>query len=552
METAEHTHRFAFEHGFYPSQPKTGPGIVKGTARAGKNMWKRGRSWKSDRGHSTAGNSGGAQPLQLVGNQHGGMTGGGTVTDHATTKWWIGAGNAVVNGVTIGAGSSLLQLLVAGLPVGAGLAKPNAPTVAEAATASGKFQGATSLSVCVVPFRETTGAIGNRSNPSAVIVVKNKKVLLTFPTPVAGQTHWLVFASIPRFGSVGPWYRVTSVAPVPVATTSIEFDYFSGELDALAPTTNDVPPAGTHCAALGAVMCVIGSYGGYGISPSKVNQPEAYDVTQTSFLASREAVTAVTARGTDGGIFVATRNSISLIILSGSELTPVLPRGVFENVGVAHGNAMCWVYDVLYLFSSTNAACRTHGSREPDESFAMPMEQFFIENGYTGENTIVVHDQKNGAVLFCSGNQAVPYMLKTGDWSLPITLPGTVTAGVTLNGQAHLAVGSQLYTLNSAAATPSGGWAIESPYESVDDMHMTAHEFRAAADSAMVMDLLKDESSASLGGKFPLNFVPPRGNPKVQKLNRKYRSVAFKASGTAGNQEFFNATLVSKVEPMAA
>jgi hypothetical protein len=544
-ETQDVTFEYAFEHGAFPSQPLYGKGVIPGTVRDGSNMWKRGRKWVSDRGTSSAGSNGGANPLQLVGNVHGGMTGGGSVTLHASTTWFIGSGSAVVNGSAVGSGSSALQLLVSGSGVNAGLAKPGTPTFAATGNASSKFNG--SYSICVVPYRSTTGAVGNRSNPSAVIAVKNLTGLITFPSPVTGQTHWLIYGSRRGFGSVGPWFRITSIDPVPVATLTKEIDYFDGELGDLAPTTNDPPPSGTHCAALGGVMCVIGSYGGYGISPSKVGQPEAYDVSQTSFLASREAVTAVTGRGTDGGVFVATRNSISLIILSGSEVTPVLPRGVFENVGVAHGNAMCWAHDTLYIFSSDGALCRTQGSQRPDYSFAIPYASWFRENGFTGSNTRLVFDEANGAILVCSGNKAVPFMIATEEWSTPITLPGSVTAGIALNGAGLVAVGSTNYTLDTGASNPSGGWHLQGPFEGARGKLMTAVEFYGAASGAMVMDLRKDLGSSSIGGKFP--YSHPGGHGAVQKPNRRYRSVSLRVSGTLGNQEFYSATLNSTYEP---
>lgn len=548
-ETFEHKHEWAFEFGAFPSQPLFGKGTIPGTARDGSNMWKRGRKWVSDRGYASAGGNGGVAALQLVGNTHGGMTSSGSVTLHANTTWFIGSGSAVVNGSAIGSGSTALQLLVGATPATAGLAKPSAPTFAATVNASSKFNG--SYSVCVVPYRSTTGAVGNRSEPSGVIAPKNKTGLITFPAAVTGQTHWLIYGSRRGFGSVGPWFRVTSIAPIATVANggpaTLEADWFDGQLGELAPTTNDPPPAGTHCAALGGVMCVIGSYGGYGISPSKVGQPEAYDVSQTSFLASRESVTAVTGRGTDGGVFVATRNSISLIILSGSEVTPVLPRGVFEGVGVAHGNAMCWVHDTLYIFSSDGALCRTQGSAEPDYSFALPYAAWFKENGFTGSSARLVFDEANGAILVCSGNKAVPFMLATDEWSLPITLPGSVTAGIALNGVGLVAVGSTNYTLDSAGGNPSGGWFMQSPFEGKNGKPMTAVEFYGAASGACTMNVLKDLGSSSLGGKFP--YSHPGGHGAVQKPNRKYRSASFKVSGTLGNQEFYEATLISTVEP---
>lgn len=536
-----------------------GNGTVPNTARRGGGFWKRGRRFVSDAGHSTYSPNAGASlnTLQLVGANHGGITTSGNITLHSNTTWAIGSGTAYVGGSALsGSVTSSLKLLVSGALEAAGLAKPSAPTVAESASASSKLNG--SYSICVAPYRSTTGAIGNRSNPSAVIAVKNKKITLTFPATVTGQTHWLIYGSRRGFGSVGAWFLITSIAATAIATLTLDIEYFDGELGALAPTTNDVPPTGTHCAALGGVMCVIGSYGGYGVSPSKPGYPEAFDVSQTSFLASREPVTAVTARGTDGGIFVATRNSISIVILSGSEVTPVLPRGVFENVGVAHGNAMCWVYDTLYLFSSTGAACRTHGSEKPDLTFAIPVQDYFREQAtttgfFTGANTRVIFDERNGCVLFCSGNVAVPFMLDTETWSTPITLPGTVTAGVALAGNGLVAVGATLYTLDTAAGSPAATATLTSPYQYAGGYLALTREFRAISNGAMTLDLLTDPSAdTSMGGLFPHSFAGTNGAIKVLKPQRRYREVALKVSTTAGGREFEEANLLSVIEPVAA
>jgi hypothetical protein len=558
MSLPTHQHSWSFEQGFFPSQPLTGNRTIPGTVRSGSGFWLKGANWKSDTGHSSAGSAGATlSALQLIGGNHGGVTTNGNLALHASTTWAIAAssGTGYVNGSALtNAVTTSLKLLISGALQTAGLAKPDAPTVAVSATASGKMSG--SYSFAVAAYRSTTGAIGNRSNPSAVIAVNGFKVRLTFPATVTGQTHWIVYGSPKSFGSVGPWFRITNIAIVPIATTVLDgadgVEYFNGELGDIAPTTNDVPPVGTHCAALGSVMCVVGSYGGYGISPSKVGEPEAYDVSQTSFLASRESVTAVTARGTDGGIFVATRNSISLIILSGSSVTPVLPRGVFESVGVASGNAMCWVHDTLYIFSSDGSLCRTHGSKEPDYSFAVPVQQYFKDNGFTGSNTYLIFDEKNGALLVCSGAKAVPYMLATGRWSVPITLPGTVTGGIAQAGSGLVAVGAALYTLNSASSTPAVTAFLQSPYEGVRNKILTTVEVQATNEVGIIVDLfhLTGSSEASIGGLLPFTHDTYDEDPRRPLF--RYKNISCKVSTTSGNKEPNFVSLLSTVEPMLA
>lgn len=546
---------YTWENGFYPSQEEYDG--IPGTARDGLGVWLRGRIVVSDRGYSVAAsnsNSGGATPLMLVGNGHGGMTGGlGTVTLHFGVPWFAGSGNGIVDGSSIGAASGSLYLRVAGVTYAAGLSKPAAPTWTVAVTA-GRLNGSTSIRIA--KFRATTGAISNASDPSAAMVAKNKKGIIgAIANPNDGTTHWLVFGSRNNFGGVGPWFRATNVAAIAVGTLAagpVEIDFTDGNLGDLAPTTNDPAPATliTHCAALGGVMIAISSNGM--CYPSKVGFPEAFDLALAIRLASGQAPTGVTSRGAEGGVFVSTRDSISLLILSGSPDVPILARGVFEGTGVAHGNAMCWVYDALYGMGSTGGPFRSQGGSEPDTSFALPMMKYFLDNGFTSANTFVVHDERNGCVLYCSGNRAAPFMLATQRWSTPMALAGTAGACVAIAGAAEIAVGSTLYTLDTAAGNPVGGAFLQSPWFGADGRIITLEEFYSQGKDDCTLDLLKDLTATTVGGKFPLSFIAPHGTPKVQKINRRVRSVAFKASTALGNKSLPKAQAVGTVEPAAA
>jgi hypothetical protein len=565
METQAIPHQLYFENGWYPSQsPFEG---IPNSVLLAQNVWLRGpRRLVSDRGALAVSSVNQAvHDLMSVGGQPGGCTTSGNVTLHASVPWAAGAGNAIVGGTNLGALSGSLMLSPSGIVtaglVNAGLPRPNAPGLTVSSTVSSKWSG--SYSVAVAPYRSSTGAVGNRSDPSPVVAANGFKGLLTFPSPVAGQTHWLIYGSRRGFGSVGPYFRVTGSAftltSVPVSQLTLLIDYFDGELGDLAPTNNDPPPACTHCAGLGSVMCALGTFGGYGISPSQPGFPEAFDLTQTTFLAAREPITGVTGRGIDGVVYVATANSLSAIVLSGSDVTPVLPRGIWESVGFAHGNAFCLVEDQIYGFSGE--AVRTQGGEAPDTSFALPVYNYFYSNGWTSANTVVVYDPGLDAVLYCGsdlvlGPVAVPYMRASGTWSGPIVAPGAISAAVTLNGRAALQVGTQLFNLDSAGGNPTGGWSIQTPYyggpmgyihEGYAQHIKTLRYLRANASGPCTIDMLKN-LGGSVGGKFPYSHPGGIGG-QVVKFNQRVHNYAMKVSGSLGGQSFYGAEMEMLVEP---
>lgn len=537
MQTISHQEIFDFSQGVYFSQPEFPPAFPS-TAKEATGLWKRGARWVSDRGHSSAGASGSPSYLQIVDGAIAGVTNLGNVCSFYSTKWAAGNGSITEGGSVTGTVSGFLVLKVGGSYVTAGLSTPSAPTFAGNATVSAKFNG--TYAVGLVAVRATSGAISNVSLRSAVISVKNKKGTITFPAAPTGATHWLVYGTLRGHGSQGNLYKVTTIAPVAVGTATLEVDWVDGELGDLAPITNDPPPACTHCFPIGNVMCVV-TAGGM-VYPSKPGQPEAYDVSLAVRLPSGEAPVGVAARGSDGGVFIGTRNSISLIVATNSEFTPIFPRGVFENVGIANGNAMCWVFDTLYVFSATGTLCRTHGGSRPDTSFAAPYQQYFRDNGFTGSNTHLVHDKRNGALLVCSGTKAVPFMLDTEQWSGVITLPASARAGIGLGDDGLVDCGGTNYTLDTAGGTPTGGWSIRSPYLPVAPPQFAFHkkkfrEYRGAGTGSQTHDFLKNQSGSSIGGAFPYAFTGPHGSNFIRQIINGIDSLAFKASGSAGGQE---------------
>lgn len=547
-ETGEQDFNWSFENGFYPSQNASGPGIVPATIYDCLNVWLKGRVLVSDRGVTAGASTGGAVPLMTIESTHGGMTGGGTVTTAFSTRWFAGTGNAYIGGSLIGASDGHL-MLVAGSAVAAGLSAPSTPTVADSGVAGSKLNGSYSIALAV--YRSTTGALSSRSAPSAVLALKNKKLRITWPAVPTGATHWVIYGSRRGYGATGPWFRIGSygLTALPTATyfpggtTTLDIEWFDGELGDVAYIDNDPSPTNvTHCAVLGGSMVAL--VGNGLIRPSKVGYPEAFPPQFATNLAVREAITGCNARSTDGVVFVSTANSLNALV-TGNDLTPVLPRGIWENTGFAHGNGFCFHMDQIYGFSGQKGPVRTHGGESPDDSFAVPVLKYMEDNGFTAANTIVVDAPNNAAVLFCSGNRALPFMMD--GWSGPIALPGTVTAGVTLGGVGYVSIGGTLYSLDTAGAGSS--WYMQSPYVDVGGKLMTLVEFYAQAKDNMTLDLFNFVTGATVGGKFPWSFTAPHGSPKMLKPNRKVRGLALKVSGSTGAQSFYQATSKVTVEP---
>lgn len=536
--------------GFFPDQLPFSPEF-RDTIIEGSNSFFWNEEWVSDRGTSSVGSSGGVSDLAIIGGQTAGVIGAGNLWRAFSTLWGVGS-SLVLNGSVIGSSPGILSLQVGGSFVPAGLATPNAPTFAASAT-SGRLNGA--YSVVVQAYRQTTGARSSRSASSATISVSNKKGTLTFPTPVTGQTHWIIGGSI-RAIPQGPWYRLTGQVIVPVATLSIDIDWVNGELGSLMAINYDQPPACTHCAASGSVMLALGTgTGNYGCRPSILAQPEAFPLEFGFDLPVREAITGVSP-GIDGVVLVSTANGLMGLLLSGASLTPILARVIFGNVGFARANAFCAVYDQIYGFSTKAGLVRTHGGEEPDSSWAAPVQKYLEKNGATAANTVVVQDQSHDAVIVAFTNKALPYMRASGRWSAPITLPGTVSAGIALNGVGVFQVGSTIYSLDSAGA--GGNWFLRTPYFGNGFTVLQTTEYRAAANSNITYDFVVPdatwESPTSIGGLFPYSLTAPFGalGKRVLKPNRKFRAGGHKASGTTGNQTPIYAEMVGYSEPIAA
>jgi hypothetical protein len=544
-------HSWGWSNGFFPDQPDFGPGMIPDTAKDGSGVWIYGEDPVSDRGHLSMGNSGGVSDLAVIGGQHGGVIGVGNIWRAFATTWIVGT--AILNGGSIGSSPGVLSLLAPGL-VAAGLDTPGKPGFAPTAT-SGRLNG--SMAVTVQAYRQTSGARSSRSPISDPISVQNKLGRVTFPAQVSGMTHWIIGGSV-RGVPGGPSYRLTNVAIVPAGTASVDIDFVNGDLGALMAINYDKPPACTHCAAIGGTMMALGTgSGGYGVRPSIVGQPEAFPLEYGFDLPVRESITGVQP-GVDGIVLISTANGLMGLLLSGSSSAPILPRVVMGSVGFARANAFWPVYDQIYGYGTQGGPCRTHGGEEPDTTFARPVQQYMLRNGFNSNNTVGCLDQAHGAVIYAAGNKALPLMLSTNKWSTPIPLPGTVSAAVALNGRAHLQVGSTVYSLDTANGGSS--WFLRSVYS---DMGMglevkNTSEFYGAGTAGITFDLQVPnadwQTPVSIGGLFPYTVAAPFGalGSRVIKPNRQFRALCLRASGTTGDQTPLAAILKGYAKGIAA
>lgn len=561
--TLEFVDHFSFENGYVPVSSLLG--TLPGIAIDGANVWIRGAGKLiSDMGPGAGAVIGGAvAPAMVSKNQLAGMVEGGVVTDHDGIPWYEGpSGPAYLGSTNLGVSNGILMLVVAGVARPAGLAKPGAPLIDLLGPPSVKIKGSYSISVegYSSPSAGGTGAVSTRSDFSNVVLGKNTQMRIIQPGSLdAGATHVLLCGTLRGYGSIGPQFRITTIPPIPRATylnaaaAPINVEFYDGDLGDLAFLANDPPLPGTACVSLGASMVDLGCLGGYGISPSNLGFSEAYDVTKISFLAAKESITGVLPYSAEGIVYISTANSLNVIVLTGSSTIPVLPRGLWPNTGFAGPNSFCLAGHTIYGMSGAMGPVRTQGSLAPDWSFALPVAAEMKARGFTSANTVVVYCPDQGCVVLASGNTAFPFMLDTEKWSTPIGLPGTVTAGATVNNRGTFLVGGSTYILN--AGNGSGiSFSLQSeyrrgPHPSVYENLKWTRAFRVAASDALTYSLLKDMSQTVVSPLFPWTAPGSLHQGMSPRACGVYRSLALRVNGTGGNKEFRSAVLQSEVDP---
>lgn len=545
--------KFDFRNGFAPTQPQSGLHTIPDTYIEGLNTWLQGARVRSDRGTTSLGASGGPRPIMLARNLIVGMTGGGTVLNWLA-DWFVGQGNLVLPGGPVATSGGVLMVIVGGVALPAGLAAPTKPTVGPH-TVPGILNG--SYGVAVAPYRSTTGAVGSRSPISDIFAVKNMKAHYVFPTPVAGQTHWLLGGTTRGTGSTGlaRFLNPLQHPPVPIATLSVDVDWLDGDLGALMQTNLDPPPSGiTHCAVIGKCMVVFTSNGK--VYVSLVGFPEAFPPEFVTSLPVRETVTGCNSDTIDGSTILSTANSFCGLFAAQASDVPVIIRPLLR-IGCAQGNAWCIVYDQIYGFTDGIGFFRSQGSTEPDTSFAAVVQQHAIDNGWTSANTHVCNAPNNGAVLYAGPGGMLAYMMsgmEAGRWSGPFSYPGggTPQGAVTQNGIGKIDVSGTLYSWDSAGA--GGAAFVRSPQQWFEGKLFTTDHMYAGSSHDCTIDALYipdgGSTPVSVGSPYPWAFTAPSGgNAHVLKPYRKVRNLGLRVDFTGGNKEFYGAVMAGYLDP---
>lgn len=357
---------------------------------------------------------------------------GAIVYDRGDTYWWNGSGTATVGTASLGAATISLQLRIGtGAPTyTAGLTRPTLAANALATDGAGNMTGLWSVKVAYK--RSATGAVSNASEKSNTVSCSSNKLKLTVAAPGAGSgvDRCLIFASPRGFPESGPWLflceeTITSET-VPTVLPSTVFGPFDngqwadGDRSSyLAPLENFAPPTGTHCLALGSIMCVLGCYGGAGIAFSFPAKPESFSPDRVTFLPG--PVIGLAVRPSDGLAYVWGNNYVAaLVVVPGGY---VIPRLMWSSTGLGYSNSACLVESELWAY--TNEPVRTRTDGDPDTTFGLPVRDYMRAN-WTGEVAVGYSEEWN-AVVYAHGTEMIAYYRALDAWSTPLT--GLVSVG---------------------------------------------------------------------------------------------------------------------------
>jgi len=395
----------------------------------------------------TGGTDGGASTMTL---KHGGDTGGAIDGIPASTIMQV-------------ASVQVAQYFYTYLDQ-AGLAIPDAPTVAVPSSAGASYtgivNGAVNFKIAGIRDRQNVGT--NLTSPeapvksvsstaSAVVVPNNKTVQITFPAAKTGQTHWAVFSTGEGFGGTGDFYRLgyrtssdanaTWIYGIPEATVSaaspsrtLEFDYRTGDLLPETAWLEDYsPPAGTHCVRLENIMVVLGCSDGTVGSVSLPNFFESYNPFHLLYFP--EAVTSVLHRQVDNYAFVACRNSIHAIQYvgyRGGDLPSATVTTLNPEIGIA--------YQSNWALGGGNIACFIEGAGiammggDGTMNFEFGAQVNRLTRNWLASETVVSFNPKTRSFVFANNDVSVSYCLQSSTWSAPFYSSDVGVTGVWKSG----------------------------------------------------------------------------------------------------------------------
>jgi hypothetical protein len=408
----------------------------------------------------------GALYATVIANDHGGMQGKGTVIAYRSSPaagsdsiLFVGPYNVIRNGAVVALGTNRMQMKVgAGSPFELGLNPPSTPTVVAEASGGTKVDGSYAFAAAVK--RSVTNGVSNASPRTAPIPVSaggRFKVTIPPQNTLDPQVDiYQVYATVANFSTIGVLFLAKEYkygTDVPVGGGDVYLDFYDAELLGIAGGYLYLkPPDCTHLFTLGGYVMAAGCYptGGWGVAPSLLNKPDAYDPDTVAFLNPGAPITACTGRAGDGFQYIACRDSLHGCILTGDPTAPVLCRVLWGNDGFVSGNQLCYVETELWGMSSARGPVRTSQGSEPDRSFARRVQHTLEAMGPTA---VVGFDPASNQIVYAGGSTAIAYMRGMGGdtWSAPMPLPGVVQSRVTVGGQLYLVIDNTLHRWNGGA-----------------------------------------------------------------------------------------------------
>lgn len=387
----------------------------------------------------------------------GGIGAGTVLVWRADSTWFIGSGSVYRNGSSIATASSALQFILNSVLFTAGLAAPAAPVLRLTNESSKKPRG--TYSVKITQVRTATGEESNASPASISVTATGQRLLIDMNgiASAGDGKRWAVYGSNGGSSLLGPWYYRLEFDSSQLSTVtdsgsvgrpnSIAVEWYDFESSSLlAPFDFAVPPPGTHLTTLGAVMCVLGSYGpsggvpGAGISPSLPGRL-GWPATFTRFFNPAEPIVRVDGRPGNGWQAAFTKHSLQGVLLSGDSLGPVFVRAWWPTVGILNESAACMIETDIFAVSGDGYLVRSNGTEVPDTSFAYEMRPDVKNINPT--TAVVGYHPKEDAVIFMDGAVAYPYLRGKQGPAPPFDLPAVAESAATIGGKLYVKFADQ-------------------------------------------------------------------------------------------------------------
>lgn len=496
--------------------------------------------------------------------------------------WFIGSGRVLFNGAALTGTPSASTTLsfrlfdtgaYNGTTYTAGLSAPAQPTISVGAAGT-KLNG--SFSVRLSAVRSTTGCESNASQQSAAVTFANQKCRVTFPAAVGnGHDKWGVYVTLTDFGNKGPHYllppSLTGESPIGFVKEStvaasalggaglrnLDFEWFDGDLASqdLAPVLNFVPPVGTQAFSLEGCIAVVGCYGditsgvsvgtpGSMIAVSRAGFPEAFPVDADHLLALPEPPTLVLSRAASGVVYIAGKNSLSVVRYTGqTSKAPLALSTLWPDSGfVTYTNAVL-ADGQLYGFTGTRGVVRMDNDGNPDYLFASGISKQFdgvsasaVVVGYDPNSTMVVYGYTSGGIsrLMC-------YNKGFGLWSAPIQFedlvdvpagsPAAIKEMFTNAGQLYIVLDTggseyaiyQFHSGNGATVKLRSAWRDGGAPEKNKMVRWMKMATESVSANTITMDVYKnlDATNKAATASFTPKGSPEHRSKRIDIINAK-------------------------------